>query len=153
MKSEHSKYVKDFHFDTLEDLLKEISINGKLYHLLGTRYVFRGHSTEDYKLIPSILRENQLGNIFPSLEFSKENYLSMEFSSIETSAEFMFLLFKKAEEAKEQHKYVRQELERTDSVKTHVWEWTDGLLTYKPEKGGVPCSTSRFNKYPFRKKR
>lgn len=91
MKSERTKYVKEFHFNTLEDLLNAISPNGSLYHLIGTKFAFRGHSTEEYKLTPSILRGNQLDYIYPFLDFTKENYISMEFSSMEFNAEYYIL--------------------------------------------------------------
>ncbi len=47
-----------------DGFLKAISPNGELYHLLCGRYVFRGHSSEKWKLIPSALREGVCPNVF-----------------------------------------------------------------------------------------
>lgn len=51
------------------------------------------------------------------------------------------------------YKYVREELERKDSVKTFVWEFTDGVLTKEPCRGDAPCDASPFKTKPNRKKR
>lgn len=65
--------------------------------------------------------------------------------------EFLFAIFDLIEKVKKDYKYVREELERKDSTKTWVWEWTDGELTYSPDNGDRPCSTSRFIKNPNRR--
>lgn len=49
---------------TSEEFLRAISYGGELYFLLDGRYVFRGHASEKWELVPSALRENAFGNMF-----------------------------------------------------------------------------------------
>ena len=53
-----SPYIKTFHYDNADDFIKAISYKGELYNLFDEHYIFRGHSTDKYELIPSALRGN-----------------------------------------------------------------------------------------------
>lgn len=69
------------------------------------------------------------------------------------SGEMAIYFMEELNKVKAQHHYVREELERKDSVKTFVYEWELGVLTHRPTKGDVPCPASRFNSHPNRKTR
>ena len=47
-----------------EEFLKAISYDGELYSLLDGRYVFRGHSSEKWNLVPTALREKALEKVY-----------------------------------------------------------------------------------------
>lgn len=49
---------------TGDEFLNAISPNGELYHLLYGRYVFRGHSSEKWVLVPSALRKDAFSDVF-----------------------------------------------------------------------------------------
>lgn len=47
-----------------EEFIQAISYRGELYSLLDGRYVFRGHSSEKWNLIPTALRENAFDRVY-----------------------------------------------------------------------------------------
>ena len=47
-----------------EEFLQAISFGGELYSLMDGQYVFRGHASEKWNLIPSALREGAFDNMF-----------------------------------------------------------------------------------------
>lgn len=53
---QNSPYIKSYHFETAADFIKAISYNGELYNLFDDHFIFRGHSTDKYELVPSALR-------------------------------------------------------------------------------------------------
>lgn len=60
--------IKEIQFDNFDLFLKSISYGSKLYNLIYPNFIFRGESSDKYRLIPTALRENnknkvmQLGN-------------------------------------------------------------------------------------------
>lgn len=55
--TEDRKYIKDISFDNAEDFLKAISYGGELYYLQQRYFIFRGHESDKFKLIPTALRD------------------------------------------------------------------------------------------------
>lgn len=55
--AEDRRFIKDIAYDSAEDFLKAISYGGKLYFLQQSYYIFRGHETDKYKLLPTALRD------------------------------------------------------------------------------------------------
>lgn len=55
--TEDRKYIKDITYDNAEDFLKAISYGGELYFMQQPYYIFRGHETDNYKLVPTALRD------------------------------------------------------------------------------------------------
>ncbi len=53
-----SPYIKAIHYENADDFIKAISYKGELYNLFDRHYIFRGHSTDEYELIPTALRGN-----------------------------------------------------------------------------------------------
>lgn len=51
-----SPYIKAIHFENADDFIAAISYKGELYNLFDKHYIFRGHSTDKYELIPTSLR-------------------------------------------------------------------------------------------------
>ena len=60
--------IKEIQFNNFDLFLKSISYGGKLYNIIYPNFIFRGESSNKYRLIPTALRENnknkvmQLGN-------------------------------------------------------------------------------------------
>lgn len=57
IKAENRSYIKDLSYNTAEEFLQDISYDGKLYKVFERNFIFRGHSTDQYKLQPFALRE------------------------------------------------------------------------------------------------
>lgn len=76
--AKNSPYIKEYTFKSGGSFLKAISYNGELYHLLDGNYIFRGHQSDEYKLIPTALRKNLM---------EKES-----FTSSEKEGQMIFLL-------------------------------------------------------------
>lgn len=55
--TEDRKYIRDIAFDSAENFLKAISYGGELYFLQQSYYIFRGHESDKYKLLPTALRD------------------------------------------------------------------------------------------------
>lgn len=51
-------YIKDIAYKTADDFLHAISYGGDLYNAFERNFVFRGHSSDKYKLLPVVLRDN-----------------------------------------------------------------------------------------------
>ena len=51
-----SPYIKTIHYDSADGFIEAISYQGELYNLFDKRFIFRGHSTDKYELLPSVLR-------------------------------------------------------------------------------------------------
>lgn len=56
--AENRAYIEDLSYDNAEVFLHDISYGGKLYKIFDTNYIFRGHSTDKYKLLSSVQRIN-----------------------------------------------------------------------------------------------
>lgn len=56
LKVKDSPYIKSIHYETAEEFIQAISYGGYLYETLGNNFIFRGHSTEKYMLLPTALR-------------------------------------------------------------------------------------------------
>ncbi len=54
--TQDSPYIKSIHYDNGDDFVKAISYEGELYNTFNTQFIFRGHSTDSYELLPSALR-------------------------------------------------------------------------------------------------
>ncbi|MBO5024527.1 MAG: FRG domain-containing protein [Bacteroidaceae bacterium] len=60
--------IKEIQFNNFDSFLKSISYGGELYNIIYPNFIFRGESSDKFKLIPSALREYnkdkimQLGN-------------------------------------------------------------------------------------------
>lgn len=74
MISGNLKYIKDIEFKTADDFLRTISYGGELYNQLRG-CIFRGHYSDNYELVPSLLREGVLREYKNQRGLSNEDYL------------------------------------------------------------------------------
>lgn len=58
IKTENRAYLVDKHFDKADDFLHAICYGGELYNAFERDFVFRGHSSDKYELLPTVLRDN-----------------------------------------------------------------------------------------------
>ena len=75
-----SPYIKTIRYDSADDFIKAISYGGELYNLFDNHFIFRGHSTDKYILVPTALRGNLvLENIknFGSLSDEEQRKLAI----------------------------------------------------------------------------
>lgn len=85
MKSIESDYIKEFHYDSAVDFFNSISYGGELYRILNASFIFRGHYSDSYLLVPSALRESALDEFFPSIHANEKLYQTakdIEYSQI-----------------------------------------------------------------------
>lgn len=112
--TENRKYIKDIHFETADEFLKSISYGGDLYNSLGNNWIFRGHSSDKYMLLPSALRYNMYEYTNPNALKDKENarFMMSEYGQIESEAQQLFSFFKMCDNM---HLYVPEEQRLRDS--------------------------------------
>lgn len=70
-----SPYIKAIHFENADDFIAAISYKGELYNLFDEHYIFRGHSTDKYELIPTALRGNLAIDSITNIESASEEKL------------------------------------------------------------------------------
>ena len=58
IKAENKAYIEALSYNTAEEFLHDISYGGKLYNTFDDNFIFRGHSTTEYKLLSSVQRIN-----------------------------------------------------------------------------------------------
>ena len=77
-----SPYIKSYHYENADKFIEAISHKGELYELFDEHFIFRGHSTEEYSLIPSALRERLSldGEVFKT---EKEKNLKLRLAETE----------------------------------------------------------------------
>lgn len=68
------KYIKDIHYQTADDFLRDISYGGQLCEQLHG-CIFRGHYSDKYELVPSLLRKGVLETYKKKEDPSNEDYL------------------------------------------------------------------------------
>lgn len=54
--TQNTEYIKRIHFESADEFLKSISYGGNLYNTLNKNFIFRGHSSDKYALLPTALR-------------------------------------------------------------------------------------------------
>lgn len=92
----NDKYIKDIHFETAEDFLKSISYGGQYYNLLNNDFIFRGHSSDNYLLLPSALRSYLFEDVFHNSN-KDENHKRIsisELGQIIAEAHLLFSFYK-----------------------------------------------------------
>lgn len=77
LKAQKSPYIKTLHYDNADDFIKAISYKGEFYELLDGRFIFRGHSTDEYELLPTALRKYLVFENEKTVEFSSEEQRKM----------------------------------------------------------------------------
>lgn len=77
LKAQESPYIKTLHYDNADDFINAISYKGELYELINDHYIFRGHSTEEYGLLPTALRKYLVFENEKPVEFSSDEQRKM----------------------------------------------------------------------------
>lgn len=72
--TEDRKYIKDITYENAEDFLKAVSYGGELNFLQQPYYIFRGHETDKYKLLPTALRNYLFLDEFSSNDIDDKTF-------------------------------------------------------------------------------
>ena len=92
IKTDNRDYIKDIAFETADEFLHAISFGGELYKLFDRNFIFRGHSSDQYKLLPFVLRENQYYRKYGfDKNMSKELFVLAESDFSQVYIEYMLL--------------------------------------------------------------
>lgn len=75
IKTKDRTYLEDLSYDTAEDFLHDISYGGKLYDIFDDNYIFRGHSSDRYKLLSVVQRTNPYIEKYGYKNMDSENIL------------------------------------------------------------------------------
>lgn len=87
-----------FSYQSFDEFLKDLLIGGRIYTLLNeNKLIFRGQSSLDYKLIPSLLREDGFKKIWNLADLKHEGIQS-EFALISGEIQALSYFFKKCDE-------------------------------------------------------
>ena len=72
MKSVDSKYISEVHYDDAKSLLTAINYGGELYEALSKDFIYRGHYSEKYQLLPYALRPGVMDAFHPGMDYEDE---------------------------------------------------------------------------------
>lgn len=91
-----SPYILQIHYEDAKSFLKAISYGGDLYGLFNEHFVFRGHSSDKYLLLPSALRgnmpfESEKINPKEPKEITDKKYALGEKEQMQVHMEYKFL--------------------------------------------------------------
>ena len=91
--------VKEIKCESVKEFIQRISYGGDLYKLISGKYIYRGESSDEYKLIPSALRpENHdelvdlVTNFLPQYKYANENSECFQMAAEFTSLNIFYML-------------------------------------------------------------
>ena len=88
----NQEYIKTYSFNDAESLLKAINYGGELYSLVSGSYIFRGHYSNKYKLVPYALRNGGLDSFLPTKDYDDERrYLFSQLEYVQMISEYQLL--------------------------------------------------------------
>ena len=85
-------YIVDISYENAEEFLHDIVYGGKLYKIFNESFIFRGHSSDKYQLIPSVLRTSlYLEQYGKRKDLSKEELIFAETEFAQAFMEYQIL--------------------------------------------------------------
>lgn len=75
MKSIDSKYIKDVCYEDAKSLLMAINYGGEIYDALSGFFIYRGHYSEKYLLLPYALRPGVMDSFHPGIDYEDEIFI------------------------------------------------------------------------------
>ena len=72
MKSIDSNYISVVRYDDTKSLLNAINYGGELYEALSKDFIYRGHYSENYQLLPYALRPGVMDAFHPGMDYEDE---------------------------------------------------------------------------------
>lgn len=72
MKSIDSNYIKEVRYDDAKSLLKAINYDGEMYDALSRDFIYRGHYSEKFLLLPYALRPGVMDAFHPGMDYEDE---------------------------------------------------------------------------------
>ena len=104
--TDNRTYIEDIHFETAEELLKSISYGGDLYKILDENFIFRGHSSDKYRLLPTALRCRTREIVYPNTFDPDDKLKDSEYGQIDAEARLLFSFYQQCDKT---HLYVPNE--------------------------------------------
>jgi hypothetical protein len=85
-------YIQTISFNDADSLLKAINYGGELYNLMSGTFIFRGHYSNKYKLVPYALRNGGLNSFLPTKDIVDErSYLISQLEFVQMISEYQLL--------------------------------------------------------------
>lgn len=75
MKSIDSKYIKEVRYGDAKSLLNAITYGGEIYDALSRDFIYRGHYSEHYLLLPYALRSGVMDAFHPGMDYEDDKVL------------------------------------------------------------------------------
>lgn len=72
MKSIDSRYISEARYNDAKSLLTAINYGGELYEALSKDFIYRGHYSEKYQLLPYALRPGVMDDFHPGMDYEDE---------------------------------------------------------------------------------
>ena len=72
MKSIDSNYIKEVRYEDAMSFLRAINYGGELYDALTNNFIYRGHYSEKYLLLPYALRPGVMDAFHPGIDYKDE---------------------------------------------------------------------------------
>ena len=94
-------YINDLSYETVEEFLHDISYGGKLYNIFDDNFIFRGHSSDGYKLRSLVQRTIPYFEKYGYNEDISQNlfyFAHTEFSQAYNEYQYLNEFFKKCDE-------------------------------------------------------
>ena len=100
IKTENRAYIIEKHYNTADDFLHAISYKGELYNAFERNFVFRGHSSDKYELLPVVLRDNLYYKKYGTKDITEELkvYAATEFAQALIEYQILEDFFKMCDE-------------------------------------------------------
>lgn len=97
----NTRFIKEIRYNSADDFLQAISYKGELYNTFDSNFIFRGHSTDKYKLLPTALRLDMYNETYPNAIKDELHALCAvsEYGQIEAEAQVLFDFYKKCDDA------------------------------------------------------
>ncbi len=104
----NEKYINSIHFKTADEFLNSICYGGDLYKTFDSKFIFRGHSSDKYSLLPTALRQYMFDEVYPNSckDDSHARCAISEYGQILAEAQQLFKFYKLCDNT---HLYVPEE--------------------------------------------
>ena len=86
------EYIRTIIYDDASSLLRAISYGGELYHLVSDTFIFRGHYSNSYRLVPYALRDGGLDSFLSTKDLIDErSYHVSQLEFVQMISEYQLL--------------------------------------------------------------
>lgn len=92
MKSIDSKYISEVRYDDAKSLLRAFNYGGEMYETLSRDFLYRGHYSEKYLLLPYALRPGVMDTFHPEIDYEDERvFMATQLEISQVLSEYQLL--------------------------------------------------------------